>query len=525
MANTIREDFRSTLVVDIFPEDALACFDRVRPGGIAVRRRFTQSPEQVAALIDAHQRRSGVPLMVAANFEWGVANDVCDCRSYFPGAMALSAACPGNDLTLAARQARAIAREAAALGVNTIFGPVMDPVPAKQATDSGTRSFSSNSQRLAEYARAYTHGMQAEGVCAVAKHFPGAHAPVDAHLDLATVNLDLRALQRRSLVPFAAAVEAGVTGMMIQHNAYPRITRDRLPATMSPAIYDLLRNRMGFQGFIITDNMSMGAIARHFSPEEALLAPLRAGADLVLVRSTTATPELLERCERIIARDPALQERIRMAQARLAPLRRRWAKPQARRDYRRLEQRNIALASEIATRAVTVLRDAHGLLPVTAPRYRRVLLVSPQARNGYHVALPSNFGYLAMEIKQSLPEAELMFISDDPPAAERRAVLRRCADADVIILVVHEEPGIHGLAAGQVALCRQTIQAAGRRLILAGLTAPLFLKRLPAGGAAIFAFSAMPSSQQALARAILGSPLPARQKAPRKNVASSSRTI
>jgi hypothetical protein len=214
-----------------------------------------------------------------------------------------------------------------------------------------------------------------------------------------------------------------------------------------------------------------------------------------------------------------------MAQARLAPLRRRWAKPQARRDYRRLEQRNIALASEIATRAVTVLRDAHGLLPVTAPRYRRVLLVSPQARNGYHVALPSNFGYLAMEIKQSLPEAELMFISDDPPAAERRAVLRRCADADVILLVVHEEPGIHGLAAGQVALCRQTIQAAGRRLILAGLTAPLFLKRLPAGGAAIFAFSAMPSSQQALARAILGSPLPARQKAPRKNVASSSRTI
>jgi beta-N-acetylhexosaminidase len=186
--------------------------------------------------------------------------------------MALAAACDGDDLRLATRQARAIAREAAALGVNTVFGPVLDPVPPACASDSGTRSFSGNRRQLAAYADAYIRGLQAGGVCAVAKHFPGAHAAVDAHLDLATVNLDLRQLRRRSLVPFVAAIGAGVAGVMVQHNAYPQVTGDRLPATMSPAIYDLLRRRLGFEGFIITDNMSMGAVARHFAPEEALPA-------------------------------------------------------------------------------------------------------------------------------------------------------------------------------------------------------------------------------------------------------------
>lgn len=495
--------FRSLLVVDIHPEDALDAFASMQPGGIVVRRRHTRSPAQVQALIRRHQALASQPLLVAANFEWGVANDVRGCRSFFPGVLALSAAC-GKDFSPARQQAEAIGREARSLGVNTVFGPVIDVIQ-RDNTEVGTRGFSRDPERVAAYAERYIRGLQAGGVAAVAKHYPGGGAAkVDAHLGLPVLRDKWSDLRRFNLKPFIAAIAAGTGGVMMSHNAYPAINGDRRPGTMSARLVELLRTELGFEGFLITDNMGMGATAKHFPPRELLLGPLRAGHDLVLVRSDIVTPRLLAECLETIRREPALQEKIEVAHERMTAIRRKWRMGRANGSQPRLEAASRALGETISRKAITILRDPANLLPITDERYRRILIVAPQVRDGFHIALPSNFGYLATELKKHFMEADLIFTADSPTAEEQGSVLSKAGMADAVVLEIHDEQSLTGLAPGQVELCRKLMRVCGDKLIVAGLYSPMFLERLPPVGAAVFAFSAMPSSQIALAHALLG---------------------
>jgi beta-glucosidase-like glycosyl hydrolase len=154
----IEQKFRSLLVVDIHPEHQLDAFEALQPGGVVVRRRHTRNPAEVKQLILRHQQLAALPLLVAGNFEWGVANDVRGCRSFFPGVMALAAA-SGRDLGLVYEQGRAIGREARSLGVNTVFGPAIDVIQ-RESSEVGTRGFSSDPKRVAAYAARYIAGLQ-----------------------------------------------------------------------------------------------------------------------------------------------------------------------------------------------------------------------------------------------------------------------------------------------------------------------------------------------------------------------------
>jgi beta-N-acetylhexosaminidase len=499
----IEQKFRSLLVVDIHPEDQLDAFEAMQPGGIVVRRRHTRSPAQVRELIRRHQQRSGAPLMVAGNFEWGVANDVRGCRSFFPGVMALSAA-SGRDLGLVYEQGRAIGQEARSLGVNTVFGPAIDVIQ-RDSSEVGTRGFSRDPKQVAAYAARYIAGLQDGGVAAVAKHFPGGgNAATDSHLGLPVLRESLADIRRIGLKPFVSAVAAGTAGVMMSHHAYPRINGDKRPGTLSENMVKLLRNELGFDGFLITDNMGMGATRNHYSLPELLLGPLRAGHDLVLVRSEIVTLPLLAECLELIRREPALQEKIEVAYDRMAHIRRQWRMGKATGSQPKMEAASRALGEVISRKAVTVLRDPGKLLPLTEARYGRLLIVSPQVQDGFHIALPSNFGYLAMELKKHFLEADLVFASDSPTAGEQAAILKKAGAAAVVVLEIHDEQSLTGLAKGQVELCRKLMRACGEKLVIAGLFSPQFLEGLPQKGAAVFAFSAMPASQVALAQALLG---------------------
>lgn len=499
----IEAKFRSLLVVDIHPEEQLEAFAAMQPGGIVVRRRHTRDPAQVRELICRHQALAEFPLMVAGNFEWGVANDVRGCRSFFPGVLALAAAC-GDDLSLAQAQAEAIGREARSLGVNTVFGPAIDVIQG-ESTEVGTRGFSRDPGRVAAYADRYIRGLQAGGVAAVGKHFPGGGAgKVDSHLGLPVLKETWGDLQRCNLKPFIAAIAAGVGGLMTSHNAYPAINGDRCPGTMSARLAQLLRTELGFEGFLITDNMGMGATAKHFPPSELLLGPLRGGHDLVLVRSEIVNPRLLAECGELIRQEPALQERIEVAFDRMTGIRRRWRMGMSTGRHAHLVEASRVLGEEISRKAIAVLRDPAHLLPLSEQRYGRILIVSPQVRDGFHIALPSNFGYLAMELKRHILEAELVFPADSPSAEEQAAILAKAKQAQVVVLEMHDEQSLTGLAAGQIQLCRRLMRSCGDKLVIAGLYSPQFLERLPPIGAAVFAFSAMPASQVALARVLLG---------------------
>jgi beta-N-acetylhexosaminidase len=238
----------------------------------------SDGPDAVSAY--AARVRSASPVAVVAVDEEG--GDVT--RLHVPdgspvlGPLALGAA---GDLALTRAVGRAIGLELAAVGITLDLGPVADVSSNPRNPVIGTRSFGSSASDAAAHVAAWTLGLQSAGVAACAKHFPGhGDTAEDSHLSLPVLDVDLPELIARELVPFAAAIEAGAAAVMTSHVVVPALDPE-LPATLSPAILGLLRDRLGFTGVIVSDALDMaGASATRGIPAAAVLS-IAAGADLL----------------------------------------------------------------------------------------------------------------------------------------------------------------------------------------------------------------------------------------------------
>ena len=250
-------------------------------------------PLEIASKLNLLQREAAVPLLVAADLERGPAQRLTGGTvlpygietgggTDFPPAMALGAA---DDERLAYEVGRVTAREARAVGIHMVFAPVVDVNNNPANPIINTRSYGADPRRVARLAAAQVRGLQEHGVLATAKHFPGhGDTDVDSHIGLPVVSADRARLDSLELVPFRAALDAGVSAVMAAHIAFPALTGDSLPATLSPALTTgLLRDELGFDGLVVVDALDMGAITEHFSREEAAVRALRAGADVLLM--------------------------------------------------------------------------------------------------------------------------------------------------------------------------------------------------------------------------------------------------
>lgn len=237
------------------------------------------SPESLAALT-AQLRKAGDPF-VAIDEEGGDVTRLGGHRSGspYPGNAALGAV---DDPELTRRIYRSLGAELAEVGVNVNFAPSVDVNTADDNPVIGTRSFGSDPGLVARHAAAAVAGTQEAGVAACAKHFPGHGATVeDSHLMVPLVDADLDLLERRELVPFRAAIEAGTRAVMTGHLNLPAITRGT-PATLShDAITGLLRERLGYRGVIVTDALDMEGASGAIGIPEAAVRALAAGADLL----------------------------------------------------------------------------------------------------------------------------------------------------------------------------------------------------------------------------------------------------
>ena len=222
---------------------------------------------------------------------------------WWPPAMAIAAT---GDPAFAEEQGRATAHEALRIGVNHIFAPVADVNVDPRNPVINTRSFGEDPHDVARYVAAFVRGVQSEGCLATAKHFPGhGDTQIDSHRALPVLDVDRERLERVELVPFRAAIAAGVASVMIGHLAVPALDdtpvpvrrefenvygtfRDEvtrfgtMPATLSKRVIDVLRNDLGFDGLIVSDAMDMGGLAAHFDPGEAAVRAIEAGIDQVL---------------------------------------------------------------------------------------------------------------------------------------------------------------------------------------------------------------------------------------------------
>lgn len=332
-----------------------------------------------AVILNEFQRRSKIPLLVGADFEAGTGQRL-DEGTNFPAAMAVAAT---NDPQLAYQEGKIVAREARAAGVQWIFAPVADVNDNPLNPIINTRSFGEDPAAVSPYVQNFIRGVQDNGALATAKHFPGhGDVSVDSHLSLATVTGDRAELERLELVPFRAAIAAGVDSIMIGHLAVPAYEPDpNVPATLSYNIMTgLLRDQLGFKGLIVTDAMDMGGVTNLYPPGEAAVRSVEGGADVLLMPPVPdAAMEALERAvqtgrisEQRIDQSVRLileaKERLGLRKDRYVDVKRlnaQFALPQYQNE-----------SEEIADRGVTLLRNADHLVPLDATKPMRVLLVS-----------------------------------------------------------------------------------------------------------------------------------------------------
>ncbi|CAM5425683.1 sugar hydrolase [Streptomyces spiroverticillatus] len=398
------------------------------------------SPEQLAALT-AQLRAERADVLVAIDEEGG---DVTRLEvrggSSFPGNLALGAV---DDVDLTRDVARELGRRLAECGVNLNWAPSADVNSDPGNPVIGVRSFGADPALVARHTAAYIEGLQASGVAACTKHFPGhGDTNVDSHHDMPRIDVDLATLHARELVPFRAAIAAGSKSVMSAHILLPALDPTR-PATLSPQILTgLLREELGYQGLIITDGMEMQAISATYGIERGSVLAIAAGADAICVGGGLADEETVLRLRDALVsavRSGELpEERLADAAARVRSLA-TWTQQAREASGPGAEvQEGTAPGNEnhttvglvAARRAVTVTR-APGATPVTSAPY--VAALTPVANIAVGDETPWG---VAADLARLLPGTETGTFNAETGTAE--AILAAAGDRRIVAVVRDE---------------------------------------------------------------------------------------
>ncbi|MBW1921657.1 MAG: beta-N-acetylhexosaminidase [Deltaproteobacteria bacterium] len=255
-------------------------------GGVILFSRNIADPVQLATLCRDLQNSAmshhGHLLFLAVDQEGGRVARLRGLFREFPGSSAIGKS--KNPLEKALEFGTVTAREMKIVGLNMNLAPVIDVEMGKLEKHLEGRVFGKDPQVVAMLGRAVVKSLQENGVMAVAKHFPGLGlASVDPHFHALRIEAGLKDIENINLPPFRAVIEEGVSGIMSSHAVYPALDPQH-PATLSRSIISgLLRENMGFEGLIITDDLEMGAISNRWSVAEGAAKALEAGADILLI--------------------------------------------------------------------------------------------------------------------------------------------------------------------------------------------------------------------------------------------------
>jgi beta-N-acetylhexosaminidase len=457
-----------------------------------------------AALTNELQSHAKFPLLIGADFESGTGMRLDEGTS-FPSAMAVGAT---GDPKLAHEIGKTVAIEARAAGVRWIFAPDVDVNNNPDNPIINIRSFGEDPARVAEFATEFIRGVQENGALATAKHFPGhGNVSVDSHLGIATVPGDREELETTELVPFRAAIKAGVSAIMPGHLSVPAFEPDpMIPATLSPNILGgLLRKELAFGGLIVTDAMDMGGVMSLYPQGEAAVRAVEAGADVILqpfiANAALAGLEEAVKSGRISkARVDASVRRILEAKARLGLTKNRLV------DVARLNETFgrpafEAEAQKIADRGVTLLRNSAQLVPLDATRPLRMLLVALSADPDPYPGqdLEPEIRWRVDSLKVLRADTEFTSVSAlklPPPESYDVAIA-------AVFVRVADRKGNVGLPDDQRAFVNQLL-ASGKPCAVLAFGSPYLIERFPAAKTWLAEFSTNDVSQRAAARALFG---------------------
>jgi beta-N-acetylhexosaminidase len=464
----------------------------------------------IAVLLNRLQRAAALPLLFTADFEGGAGYIVGGATRY-PRAMALGAT---RDEGLAERAGRLTAGEGRAIGVHVDFYPVVDVNNNPANPIINLRSFGEDPAFVARMGVAYARGVRAGGMLATAKHFPGhGDTATDTHLDLAVIEHARARLDAIELVPFRAAIAAGIDAVMSSHIRLPALDpTEGLPGTLSrPVLTGLLRQELGFDGLVFTDSMSMHAVSKRFPPDRAAAMAVQAGADVVLdapdpEAAIRGIREAVEKGE--IARDQVDRSvaRILRAKARLGLDRVRTVDVEAVPAGLGGRGRE-ALAAEVASRAITLVKDDRAQVPLRLPAGARVLVLSVvDSASGWREGAPGRV--FVPELRKRLGAVTAVEVSDRTTASEMDLLRALARSHDAVVagtyVRIASYSGRMGLAPAQVSLLAQLASDAGRPFAVAHFGSPYVGELAPKVPALLVAFDWGDAAEAAAARALLG---------------------
>ena len=290
----------------------------LKVGGIILFAQNIEDPAQLRRLChdmqEYAQSLGQPPLFIAIDQEGGTV-----ARLREPAFREFPAITELNTLSAAETFSLDMADQLSALGINMNMAPVMDVAPEAFDSIMKQRVFGSDPGHVAAMGRVVIEQHQNRRIMAVAKHFPGiGRTTLDSHLDLPEVDASMEDLAEYDLIPFQAAIDANVAGIMLSHIRYTAID-PQWPASLSPAIArDLLRKKMGYTGLVMTDDLDMGAVKNHYSVRDAIGQMLESDVDLALICHKgpdiqTAFHEIHGR----ITGDPRIREKGTIAVSRI----------------------------------------------------------------------------------------------------------------------------------------------------------------------------------------------------------------
>ncbi len=350
------------------PETA-AFIEECHPAGVILFGRNLSGPWETARLIDDLQSLAAqvgdAPLLMGIDQEGGNVSHLRYPCVEMPGAMARAAGGPSAP----GEAALALGLEMARLGFNLALAPVLDVNTNPLNPVIGVRAFSDDPATVAACGVATVEALRQAGMLSLAKHFPGHGATsTDSHLALPTVKRSRSQLWEVELVPFRAAIEAGVEALCSAHVVYPALDASGLPATLSrPIMTDLLRGELGFKGVLFSDALVMEAVSQGQDARVPVVAiqAVQAGVDCLMVLGSLQSQR---RCydALVAAVETGLisEDRLDEAVARVAALRQRVKLPQPQVQPAWPDNAHQNLARQLARQAVTLLRDAPPMLPL-----------------------------------------------------------------------------------------------------------------------------------------------------------------
>jgi beta-N-acetylhexosaminidase len=498
-------------------------------GGIIL---FRGPVYESVVIVNRMQQLAKLPLLISADLEAGAGMRFDDTVN-FPWNMAIAAT--GNP-DYARRAGELTAREARALGIQQIYAPVADVNNNAANPVINVRSYGEDPADVARFVAAFVGGAQQAGVIATAKHFPGhGDTAIDSHRGLPQIDVTRERLNAVELVPFRAAVDAGVGAVMDGHIGLPLIDpttitplprdvkvraqdtsedgeivveKGTMPTTLSAVMNGILRNDLRFDGLIVTDAMSMSGLTLYFTQEEASVRALEAGADQLL---KPADPDAAFRGVVAAVKSGRLSEqRIEQSARKILA-----AKYDLGLETQRItaldeidqivsSKQAGALADEIASQAVTLVRNDANLLPLNPSRSEKV----------FNLAITNGEDrlFIAQAFVGAMTRAGIKLdtavLDDRSSDAEVQNALRRAGAADLVIVSMYGR--VRSGQVNSVALPKPGANALNtlleRHAALVGISFgnPYLLLSFPALQTYLVAYGDMPSLQKAVADALTG---------------------